>query len=54
MVQKYQVLFKGEVANGDNFNQTKYKLAKLFNLKKSEIEKLFSGKAIIIKKRGRS
>lgn len=50
MSNYYKVIFKGETVNGFDGNEVKMNLAKALKRDPDSIEKLFSGKAIVIKK----
>ena len=48
--QQYQVVFRGEIAPDARIEEVKANLAKLFKTDDARIERLFSGKAIVLKK----
>jgi len=48
--QRYQVVFRGEIARGTGIEAVKANLAKLFKTDDARIAHLFSGKAIVLKK----
>lgn len=47
---KYRVIFKGDIAKGRNLDDVKKDLASILNADTTKIEKLFSGKHIVIKR----
>jgi len=47
---KYRVIFKGDIADGKNLDNVKKRLASVLKADITTIEKLFSGKLIVIKK----
>ena len=50
MSDKYNVYFRGEVQDGENPLAVRSRLASLFNADKETLDRLFSGKAQLIKK----
>jgi len=48
--EKYRVVFKGKISESANQDDVKKKLAKILKMTDEKAEKLFSGKAIVIKK----
>jgi hypothetical protein len=48
--QQYQVVFRGEIAPDTRIEEVKANLAKLFKTDDARIERLFSGKAMVLKK----
>lgn len=48
--QQYQVIFRGEIAPDTRIEEVKANLAKLFKTDDARIERLFSGKAVVLKK----
>lgn len=48
--QQYQVVFRGEIAPDTRMEEVKANLAKLFKTDDARIERLFSGKAVVLKK----
>ncbi len=49
MSEKYQVVFKGELVEGCDLEETKVKVAALFKTSVDAIDKLFSGSRVVIK-----
>ena len=47
---KYRVIFKGDIADGKTIDDVKKRLASILKAETTTIEKLFSGKYIVIKK----
>lgn len=50
MDNQYSVIFKGEIADGENIDNVKKKLAAMFKTDGKNIDKFFSGKAHTVKK----
>lgn len=50
MSQLYQIVFNGKIAAGTPLSEVKIKLGSLFKCGPEQVERLFSGQAIVIKK----
>lgn len=50
MSNTFEVVFSGEVIEGNDVAATRAKIGKLFNADEAKIERLFSGSSVIIKK----
>lgn len=50
MSNTFEVVFKGEVIEGNDVAATRANIGKLFNADEAKIERLFSGSSIVIKK----
>ena len=46
----YNIIFRGEIAEGKDIGEVKKNLASLFKVNDEKIEKLFSGRPVNIKK----
>ncbi len=46
----YDVIFRGDVAPGESVVEVKQRLAKLFNADAQQVEQLFSGRPVAVKK----
>lgn len=50
MSNTFEVVFKGEVIEGNDVAATRANIGKLFNADEAKIERLFSGNSVVIKK----
>lgn len=50
MSNTFEVVFNGEVIEGNDVAQTRANIGKLFNADEAKIERLFSGNSVVIKK----
>ncbi len=50
MEERYNVYFAGQVVEGYDLHSVRDKLAKVFNADQATLDKLFSGKAQLIKR----
>jgi len=50
MSNTFEVVFKGEVIEGNDVAATRANIGKLFNADEAKIERLFSGSSVVIKK----
>lgn len=46
----YEIVFRGDIAIGQALEQVKGRMAQLFKLAPTQVDKLFTGKAVILKK----
>jgi tetratricopeptide (TPR) repeat protein len=49
-IEKYNVIFQGEIIEGKNIDNVKEKISAIFNQDPTKTERLFSGQRVIIKK----
>jgi hypothetical protein len=47
----FRIIFEGKIKDGEDLEQVKVRLAKLFNKRPGKIDSLFTGEAITIKKK---
>ena len=47
---KYAVICKGKIKDGENADEVKKRLAKLFKIDAATVERFFTGKPVIVKK----
>jgi hypothetical protein len=45
----FKVVFEGEIRSGEDISQVKQRLAAMFKVDRGRIERLFSGKPVVIK-----
>ena len=50
MVQ-YELVFKGQTVEGVNLEQAKQNVGKLFKASPEQVERMFSGKAVVLRNR---
>lgn len=48
--ERYNLVFRGDIVLGHNLAEVKLRLAKLFKVNETQLERLFSGRPVVIKK----